>query len=343
VHDSPYRDQLSEVQVARDTSTALINATAGHPEILPVYVSLTAGDMSEATKETLDAAGGMPMLRGATETLLAISRLARWEARRAERPVLGPRRAAWPALAARPLAWGFDTTVDPLAREAAGGVARHALPERESLERLAAAGLPVTAFRAVPADPGAVLAAWRDLGSVPVALKLDAVGLAHKTEAGGVLLGLADEAALVGGVAALVAAAARAGASLRGLLLEPMAEPGVELIVGGRRDAVFGPVVLVGLGGILAEVLDDVAVLLAPVPEAEVRRRLDALRGAPILRGVRGRPGVDLDVLAALVAGVGRLLDEDPSILEIDLNPVVASARAVVAVDALVVVEAASG
>jgi hypothetical protein len=123
------------------------------------------------------------------------------------------------------------------------------------------------------------------------------------------------------------------------VLLEPMASAGVELIVGGRRDPVFGPVVLVGLGGILAEVLDDVAVMLAPVDAAEVRARLDELRGAPILRGMRGRPGVDLDALAALVSGVSDLATGDPSILEIDLNPVIGSPSGVVAVDALLVID----
>jgi acetyl-CoA synthetase len=200
--------------------------------------------------------------------------------------------------------------------------------------------LPVTAWRAVPPDVDAVLAAWRDLGGAPVALKLDADGLAHKTEAGGVALGLGDEAALRSAVATLVAAAQRAGARLRGFLVEPMAPAGVELIVGGRRDPVFGPAVLVGLGGILAEVLDDVAVLLAPAPVPVVRRRLERLRGAPVLRGARGRPGVDLDALAALVGAVGRLLVDDPSIAEIDLNPVIAGPWGVVAVDALVVTEA---
>jgi hypothetical protein len=95
----------------------------------------------------------------------------------------------------------------------------------------------------------------------------------------------------------------------------------------------------VGLGGILAEVLDDVAVLLAPAPEAEVRRRLERLRVAPVLRGIRGRPGVDLDALVSLVSAVGRLLADDPAIAEIDLNPVIAWPGGVVAVDALVVVE----
>jgi len=154
-----------------------------------------------------------------------------------------------------------------------------------------------------------------------------------------VRLALADATTVRAAVPDLIAAAERAGATLRGLLVEPMAPAGVEVIVGGRRDAVFGPAVLVGLGGILAEVLDDVAILLAPAPEAEVGRRLERLRGAAILRGVRGRPGVDLDGLAALVAAVGRMLLEDPAVVEVDLNPVIASPDGVVAVDALVVLE----
>ena len=116
-----------------------------------------------------------------------------------------------------------------------------------------------------------------------------------------------------------------------------MAAPGVELIVGGRRDAVFGPAVLVGFGGILAEVLDDVAVLLAPVGRAEVVDRLRALRGSALLRGVRGSDAVDVDAVAAVVVAVGDLLVADPEIEEIDLNPVIAGLAGALAVDALVV------
>jgi acyl-CoA synthetase (NDP forming) len=338
VHDSPFRDLPSEVEVARDVSLALIRATAGRPAILPVYVSLTAGDMSEQTKATLDAAGGMPMLRGALEAFGAIGRMARWERRRAARAGGAPRRPVWAALAADRRPWGMDDTPDPLTREAATG-ARVALPERESLALLAAAGVPVTPVRAVPADDAAgAVDAWRDLGGGPVALKLDAVDLAHKTEAGGVRLDLVGEATIRAASGELRRAASRAGISLRGLLVEPMAAPGVELIVGGRRDAVFGPAVLVGLGGVLAEVLDDVAVLLAPVTLDEVRSRLMTLRAAPILRGVRGRPGVDVDALARVVVAVGDLLVADPSIVEIDCNPVIAGTDGALAVDALVVV-----
>jgi acyl-CoA synthetase (NDP forming) len=342
VHDSPFRDLPGEVDVATTVSAALIDATRNRPDLLPVYISLTGGDLSEKVKAVLDEAGGMPMLRGAVPALAAIPRLAWWEARHASRLADGPRRPAWPALAADRRPWGVDDAPDLVATAASFRTGR-ALPERESLDRLAAAGVPVTPYRAVAGDAEAVLAAWRDLGGGPVALKLDVIGLAHKTEADGVRLGLADAAAIRSAVAELVTAGERAeaqpGVGLRGLLVEPMAAAGVELILGGRRDAVFGPAVLVGMGGVLAEVLDDVAVLLAPAPDAEIRRRLEGLRGAPVLRGARGRPGVDLDGLTRLVGAIGRLLADDRTILEIDLNPVIAGPAGALAVDALVVVE----
>ena len=199
----------------------------------------------------------------------------------------------------------------------------------------------MTPVRCVPADDGGdgAVAAWRDLGGGAVAIKLDAVELAHKTEAGGVRLGLADEAAIRATVDELRATAHRHGIAVRGLLVEPMAPAGIEMIVGGRRDPVFGPAVLVGLGGILAEVLDDVAVLLAPVTVDEVVARLDALRGAALLRGVRGAPGVAMRPLAEVVVAIGDLLLADPSIVEVDCNPVIAGPIGAVAVDGLIVVE----
>ncbi len=275
---------------------------------------------------------------GPVEALRALAGLAGWERRRTARLGRGPWRAEWPALAADRTAWGGDEVIDPLTRSTASR-RRVALPERESLERLTAAGIPVTRALSVPANGDAVENAWRALGGGPVAVKLDAIDLVHKTDAGGVRLGLADAASIRAAVPELIAAAERAGATLRGLLVEPIAPSGVELVVGGRRDAVFGPAVLVGLGGVLAEVLDDVAVLLAPAAEAEVGRRLERLRGAAILQGVRGRPSVDLAALARLVVAVGRVLVDDPAIVEIDLNPVIAHPGGALAVDALVVLE----
>ena len=134
VHDSPFRDLPSEVEVANDVSTALIRATTDRPHILPVYVSLTSGDVSEAIKATLDAAGGMPMLRGAVEAFAAIGRLAWWERRRAARSVDGtaPRRAEWQGLAASRIAWGADDTLDPLAREERAGARQRCPSARAS-------------------------------------------------------------------------------------------------------------------------------------------------------------------------------------------------------------------
>ena len=119
VHDNPFRELPSEVDVATTVSRALVDATAGRPEILPVYVSLTSNDASDAVKAFLDEHGGMPMLKGAVEAFAAIARLAAWERRREGRLASGPRRPAWPALAADRVPWGRDSVLDPLARSAA--------------------------------------------------------------------------------------------------------------------------------------------------------------------------------------------------------------------------------
>jgi hypothetical protein len=107
--------------------------------------------------------------------------------------------------------------------------------------------------------------------------------------------------------------------------------------VGLKRDAQFGPIVLAGLGGVLAEALDDVALELAPLTRADAEAMLGRLRGARILAGVRGRPAVNRTALIDLIVGLGRLGWERPDLLEIDLNPVIATEAGVLAVDALVV------
>jgi acetyltransferase len=218
----------------------------------------------------------------------------------------------------------------------------HALPERESLDLLRAAGLAVTAAIAVP-DADAAVAAARPLDGHAVALKLDALGLAHKSDLGLVRLGLVGDDSVREAAAALFAAARDHGIDARGLLVEPMADPGIELIVGLRRDPSFGPAVVVGFGGVLAEVLDDVAIRLAPVRRDEALAMLHELRGARVLDGIRGRQPVDRDAVAELIVALARLGEARPDILEIDLNPVIASADGALAVDALVVLAVAPG
>jgi acetate---CoA ligase (ADP-forming) len=297
----------------------------------------------------LDAAGGIPCLRGTTEALAAIAGRTTWEAARTERLAHGPRRPGWPDLARDRTPLGHDPAfeahdpgIEPMGApgSAPGRVAaierRPAtiLPERESLALLAAAGLSVVTARAV-VDPDAAVAAAEAIG-YPVVLKLDATGLAHKTEIGGVRLGLSGPDAVRAAAGELLARGARLP-GLRGLLVEPQVASGLELIVGLRRDPQFGPIVIVGLGGILAEALDDVALELAPLTARVADAMLDRLRGAAILAGLRGRPAVDRAAIAGLIVGLGDLAWERPDLREVDLNPVIAGEHAAIAVDGLVV------
>jgi acyl-CoA synthetase (NDP forming) len=192
---------------------------------------------------------------------------------------------------------------------------------------------------AVPDGPDAVIAAQQIGGAV--ALKLDAAGLAHKSDLGGVALGLLGAAEVLESATTLLELGERHGLAVRGLLVEAMAPPGLELILGLRRDPQFGPVVLVGLGGTLTEVLDDVAIRLAPLSLEAARAMLDELRGARLLHGVRGRPPIDRAALASMLVTLGQLGVERPDVLEVDLNPVIASEDGALAVDALVVLEEA--
>jgi acetate---CoA ligase (ADP-forming) len=200
----------------------------------------------------------------------------------------------------------------------------------EARDLLAAAGVPFAPARTV-ATPDEAAAAAAELG-YPVALK--ALGLLHKSDAGGVVLGLPDETAL-----------RRAAADLRerlrpsALSVERMAAigQGVELLVGARWDRRFGPVILVGLGGLFTEILSDVAVALAPVGAAEAEGLLLSLRAAPLLRGARGRPPLDVPATAEAVERLSRVAASHPEIAEIEVNPLLVSPEGAVGLDARVV------
>ena len=331
VHDFPYRSLPSEVNTANEVTRQLLDATRDRPDILPVYVSLTSGEPPPETKDVLDTeGGGAPLLRGAVEAFGAIASLARWERRRGERQHAGPWRESWSALAADRTTYGLEPpSPGAAARE------RRVLSEMESMDLLGAAGLPVIrTIRAV--DPDAAVEAAEDLG-YPVVVKLDAAGHAHKSEIGGVRLGLEKADDVRAAAADLLELPLPDGAEGRGLLVARMIDGGVELIVGLERDAQFGPVVVVGLGGVLTEVLDDVALRLAPVPPSEAAEMLGGLRGSPLLQGYRGAPAVEMNAVCDLIVAVGRLAIEHPDIAELDLNPVIATASGVTIVDALVV------
>jgi acyl-CoA synthetase (NDP forming) len=197
-------------------------------------------------------------------------------------------------------------------------------------ELLAQAGVPVVEARLVRTAAQARAAA-AELG-YPVVLK--ALGRLHKSDAGGVVLGIGSEAELERSFSDLETRLSPRAYSVE--RMAPVAE-GVELLVGCRRDPRFGPVALAGLGGLFAEVLGDVALALAPVDEAQAERLLRRLRGAPLLLGVRGRPPVDLPAAARALAAVSRLAAAHPEVEEIEANPLLVTPEGALALDARVV------
>jgi acyl-CoA synthetase (NDP forming) len=185
---------------------------------------------------------------------------------------------------------------------------------------------------AVPVTDTAGLESALEAVGLPVVLK--ATGRLHKSEDGGVVVGLTDPDQVRAAYADLVARLAPPAVSV-----EAMADltDGVELIVGSVRDPKFGAVVMVGLGGVFAEVLGDTACAIAPVSVDAARDLLLSLRGAAVLRGARGRAPVDLTALAEVVARVSRLAAAHPELVELELNPVLAGPEGTLALDARIV------
>ncbi len=178
----------------------------------------------------------------------------------------------------------------------------------------------------------------RELG-YPVALKIESPDLPHKTDVGGVKLGLRDDAEVRSAFDAVVdnARAHAPEARIVGALVQAMSAPQTELVLGLRRDPSFGPMVMVGMGGILLEVMKDVVFGMPPLQREDALEMIGRLRGAKVLDGVRGRPAVDRAAVADAVVAISRLALAHPDIVEVDVNPVFASGRDVIAVDWLVV------
>jgi len=212
------------------------------------------------------------------------------------------------------------------AARTAGGGSRW-LGEHETKQLLRAAGVNVVEGRAV-ADADDAALALEELGG-DIALKLSAASVQHKSELGGVALGLGDQSAVRAAYTRLAELAlARDGV----VLAERMAPPGVELLIAARTDAVV-PALILGLGGIWTELLDDVAIVPLPATARRIERALRSLRGAPVLLGGRGRSAVDLAAASELSRQVGELLLAR-SLALIELNPAFVSADGAIVVDA---------
>jgi acyl-CoA synthetase (NDP forming) len=180
----------------------------------------------------------------------------------------------------------------------------------------------------------------------PVALKLQAAALPHKSDAGAVMLDIRDDTQLTHAWAKLQQVGSRyPGLAIDGILIEAMAPRGLEMIVGARRDRDWGPVTLVGLGGIWTEALHDVRILPVGLGLDEIVEEIGRLRAAPLLCGMRGESARDVTALAMVVQRIGLLLAARPDIQEVDLNPVTVYAvgEGVLALDALIVTNTPNG
>ena len=214
---------------------------------------------------------------------------------------------------------------------------RALLSEVEAKAMLAEFGVAVTDTRlAASVDEAAAIAA--ELG-YPVALKVVADEITHKTDVGGVELGIADAdelRAAAGRIHEAVAAAAP-GVAPAGLSVQPMAAPGTEVILGITQDQQFGPVLMFGLGGVFVEVLKDVAFRVVPLEPRDASEMIREIQGFPVLEGFRGAEPADLAAIERMLLQLSEFAEAHPEVAELDLNPVFARADGAIAVDARIV------
>ncbi|MBB4930443.1 acyl-CoA synthetase (NDP forming) [Lipingzhangella halophila] len=315
----PPRYPTAAPQVAIDRAKAITSTIEevrdrhGTPVVLLGNVLTDVTEHAKGVREQ----SGMPHVGGGIEMgVSAVGHAVRWSRARRRMDSVVPRaRATEPALPRQP-----------------GGV----WAEHQAIELLSAAEIP-TAPTSLARDAETAAAAASRIG-FPVVVKVAAPGLAHKSDIGGVRLGLRTVEEVRAAHEAVVAAGAAHGEVL-GSTVQPYRPPGgVELIVGVVRDPLWGAVLAVGLGGVWVEVLGDSAQRLLPVTQADVRDMLAELRGAELLRGVRGQPAADLDRLVEVVLGVGALAHQLGERLEsLEINPLRVSGTEVEALDALVV------
>ena len=212
------------------------------------------------------------------------------------------------------------------------------LTEREAKQILAVYGVPVVADTVVQSAAQAVDAA--EASGYPVVLKIESPDIPHKTEAGVVRLNLQDAHSVRQAFADITAAANRLSPTphIAGILVQPMISAGIELVIGSQFDPTFGPLVVVGMGGILVELLQDSTAELAPVNHRQALAMLDRLRSKRLLAGFRGAPPVDLDKLAAIIVAISELAsDLGDQISEIDVNPIICTPGRTLAADGLII------
>jgi len=216
---------------------------------------------------------------------------------------------------------------------------RTVLTEIEAKELLKQAGIGVVETR-LAATKNEAASISQELG-FPVALKIASSDVVHKSDAGGVKLGLNTKQQVDKAYSEIMKSikAQYPKAKIEGVSVQKMARPGVEVIIGMSKDAQFGPVIMFGLGGILVEILKDVSFRIVPLVKRDAREMIKEIKGYPLLEGYRGQEPVDVSNLEDMILKVSDFIDKNPEVKELDLNPVFAYSDGAVAVDARVILE----
>jgi len=216
---------------------------------------------------------------------------------------------------------------------------RTSLTEIESKALLSEAGIPTVETKLAASKEEAIVIS-KKLG-FPVALKIVSPEITHKSDVGGVRLGLKTSKQVMEAYDEIISSVQQKypKAIIDGVSVQKMARPGTEVIIGMTKDAQFGPVLMFGLGGILVELLKDVSFRIVPLEREDAREMIREIKGYPLLEGYRGSEPVDVSILEEILLKVSRFVDNNPEIKELDLNPIFAYKDGAVAVDARVVLE----
>lgn len=223
--------------------------------------------------------------------------------------------------------------------EKAKNEGRNFLTEMESKELLGQAGINVTKTKLAKSAQEA-MSLSKEMG-FPVVLKIASPDIIHKSDIGGVKVGLENEEQVEKAYQEIMAAAKEKEpkANIEGITVQQMARPGVEVIIGMSKDPQFGPVIMFGLGGILVEILKDVSFRIVPLIRRDAQEMIKEVKGYPLLEGYRGQEPADITILEDMILKVSDFADKHPEVKELDLNPVFAYKDGAIAVDARVVLE----
>ena len=217
------------------------------------------------------------------------------------------------------------------------------LSEVESKNLLVAEGISVTDAQ-LARDATEAVSFAESLG-YPVVMKIISPDIAHKSDVGGVVVGLTDSDQVKSGYDEMMrkVSSVASTAKIDCVSIQSMAKPGIEVIIGATTDPQFGPVMMFGLGGVFVEVLKDVSFRVVPLEPRDAKQMVREIKALPILEGVRGQDGADLQALESLLLSVSELIERRPEIAELDLNPVFAYSDGAIAVDARIVLHSQDG